>query len=55
VGSVESDAFSGVVVETIDGEFDVIPGDGFKAHLLREELTNEPVDFLVGAAFARGT
>jgi len=36
------------------GKFDVFCGDGFKVHLLREELADEPVHIFVGAAFPRG-
>ena len=43
MGCFEAEAFSGAVVETVHGELDVCAGDGLEAHLLREELADEPV------------
>ena len=40
-------AFTGVVIESIQGEGDLLRG---KAHLLRKELSDQAVHVLVGAA-----
>ena len=42
------------MVESMHGESDLMRGDGIKAQLLREELPDEAVHVLVGAALPRG-
>ena len=50
----ESETFSGTVVETMHGEFNVLLGDVLEGHLLREELADEAIHILVGAALPGG-
>ena len=35
------------MVEVMHGQFDVLCGDGFEGHLLREELANQSVHVLI--------
>ena len=49
-----AEAFSGAVVEAMHGQFDIVCGDEFESHLLREELANQTVHVLVGTALPRG-
>ena len=50
----KSEAFSGTVIEAVHSEGDLVRGNGIKAHLLREELTNQSVHVLVRATFPGG-
>lgn len=42
------------MIEVVHGKGGVLGGDGFEAHLFREELTDEAVHVFVGAAFPGG-
>lgn len=50
----EAEAVSGAVVEAMHGKSGVLSSDRVETHLLREELSDEAVHVLVGAAFPRG-
>jgi hypothetical protein len=43
----ESETFSGTVVETMHGQFDVFSGDRIEVHLFRKELADEAIHILV--------
>jgi hypothetical protein len=49
VWRLESEAFSWAMIESMDGEGDLMRGDGIEAQLLREELSDEAVHVFVGA------
>ena len=56
MGCLETEAFSGTVIDSMHGEGDIsLRGDGIpEAHLLREELSDEAVHVLVGATLPGG-
>ncbi len=50
-----AEAFSGPVVESMHGQFDILGGDEFESHFFfREKLANQSVHVFVGAALPRG-
>jgi len=54
VRRLEAEAISGSVVQLVHGEFDVFRGDFPEGHFLREELSDQAIHVLVGAALPRG-
>lgn len=42
------------MIEPMHGQFDLLCGDGFEGHLLREELANQSVHIFIGTALPRG-
>ena len=47
---LEAEAFSGSVIQSMHGEFDVLLGDFQEGHFLWEELADQAIHVLVGAA-----
>ena len=52
--SFEAEAFSGTVIEVMHRKGDLMGSDGIEAQLLREELSDEVIHVLVGAALPGG-
>lgn len=46
----EAEAFSGLVIQSLHGEYDVLLGDFPEGHFLWEELADQAIHVLVGAA-----
>jgi|JI10StandDraft_1071094.scaffolds.fasta_scaffold1755740_2 hypothetical protein len=51
---LEADTFSAPVIQSVHGKFNVLPGDSPEGHFLWEELSDESIHVLVGAALPRG-
>ncbi len=47
----KAEAFSGAMVESMHGEYNLLSSDGIETELLGEELSDEAVHVLVGTAF----
>ena len=51
---LEAEAFSGAVIQSMHGEFDVLLGDFQEGHFLWEELADQAIHVLVGPALPGG-
>ncbi len=49
----EAEAFSGSVIEAVNGEGDIFRRDGIEVHFFGEELPDEPVHILIGPSLPR--
>ena len=54
VRRLKDGAFSGPVIQSMHGEFDVLPGDFPEGHFLWEERPDESSHILVGTTLPRG-
>ena len=46
----EAETLSGSVIEAVDGELDVLSSNDLEAHVLGEELADQAIHILIGAA-----